>query len=69
MKVDMFLVYLLLLNLAPCDISIDNGVGPFRLVSGGSPNILSRAVCPYFRYCLFVILGVLKKFKLIYHFA
>lgn len=45
------LQYLLLLNLAPCEISIDSGVGPFRRVSGVIPNILSRALCPYLMYC------------------
>lgn len=48
----MRLGYLLLLNLAPCDISIDNGVGPcLRPASGATPNILSLALCPYFIYC------------------
>lgn len=44
-------LYLLLLNLAPCDISIDNGVGPCLRASGDIPNILSLALCPYFMYC------------------
>lgn len=44
--------YLLLLNFAPCDISIDSGVGPcFRPASGATPNILSLALCPYLIYC------------------
>lgn len=62
-------LYLLLLNLAPCDISIDSGVGPFRRVSGGNPNILSLAVCPYFKYCfcnpIIKIENILSKFDLL----
>lgn len=42
------MMYLLLLNLAPCDMSIDNGVAPLERGPRDIPNIDLLAFCPTF---------------------